>query len=324
MALDDALIFAYVFGGPDRAKAVNDREVDSWTSGSGWIWVHLERTNEKTETWLREIAGLDPLAVEALLAEETRPRSVSIGDGLLVILRGVNLNVGAEPEDMIAIRIWIDATRIITLRARRLMAAQDVRENIDRGDVPAAPGALLVELSNFLIDRMAPVLDELNDAVDQVEQDVLEAPSQELRSKLSHLRRQSISLRRFLAPQREVLARLHGERTPLFSDLDRSRLREVQDRLTRYIEELDSARDRAAVTQEELSGRISDQMNKNMYVLSLVAGIFLPLGLLTGLLGINVGGMPGAQDNSAFAIVCIILVVMAGAVLWLFRRMRML
>ncbi|NNM01168.1 MAG: zinc transporter ZntB, partial [Gammaproteobacteria bacterium] len=143
-------------------------------------------------------------------------------------------------------------------------------------------------------------------------------------TKLSRLRRQAISLRRFLAPMREVFSRLQAERIDNFSDLDRSRLRETTDRLTRYVEELDAARDRAAVTQEELAGRISDQMNRNMYVLSIVAGIFLPLGLLTGLLGINVGGIPGTQSHWGFMIVCIILVLLTGAVLWLFRRMQLL
>ena len=153
---------------------------------------------------------------------------------------------------------------------------------------------------------------------------MLEAPGHELRTKLSRNRRQAISLRRFLAPLREVLTRLYTDRTPLFDDMSRSHLREIADRLTRYIEELDSARDRAAITQEELAGRLADEMNKNMYVLSIVAGIFLPLGLLTGLLGINVGGIPGTQSNWAFAIVCIILVGLAVTVLWLFRRFRIL
>lgn len=324
MSIQTALINAFVFDGSKTARAVDAREVESWTPGSGWLWVHLDRTSDETEPWLRDVAGLDPLAVEALLAEETRPRSVTNGDGLLVILRGVNLNIGADPEDMVAVRIWVDAHRIITLRARRLMAAQDLRASIECGNVPPTPGALLVELADHLIERMAPVLDELSDAVDQLEEDVLEAPSHELRPRLSQLRRQAISLRRFLTPQREVLARLYADRTALFSDLDRNRMREVQDRLTRYVEELDSARDRAAVTQEELVGRISDQMNKNMYVLSLVAGVFLPLGLLTGLLGINVGGVPGEKNDWAFEIVCVILVALAGVVLWLFRRMRLL
>ncbi len=324
MSLDDALICAYAFDGSEQAVALDASGLLAWSGDSGWLWIHLERRSDATELWLRDRANLDPLVVEALLAEETRPRAVSVGDGLMVILRGVNLNVGADPEDMVSIRLWIDPTCVISLRARRLMAAQDLRDRIDQGQTPPTPGGLLVQLAGLLIDRMGPVLDDLSDAVDQVEEDVLQAPGHELRSRLSQLRRQAISLRRFLAPQREVLLRLHGERTPLFNDLDCSRLREIMDRLTRYIEELDSARDRAAVTQEELSGRIADQMNRNMYALSLVAGIFLPLGLLTGLLGINVGGMPGVNSNWAFTVVCVILLVLAAGVLWLFRQLRLL
>lgn len=324
MAIDRALIYGYVFGRGDRAEAVKSRGVQEWQPGNGWLWVHLDRTSDQSEKWLRSSTHLDPLAIEALLAEEPRPRCVAIGDGLLVILRGVNLNVGADPEDMVSIRMWIDPNKVISLRARRLMAASDLREAIDRGEAPATPGAMLVEIAGLLIDRMGPVLDALNDAVDEVEESVLDSPSQELRSKLSRLRRQAITLRRFLAPQREVIARLQTDKTPLLSDVDRSVLREVADRLTRYIEELDSARDRAAVTQEELGGRISDQMNRNMYLLSIVAGIFLPLGLLTGLLGMNVGGIPGVNSESGFIVVCIVLGVLAAAMLWLFRFMKIM
>ena len=73
--------------------------------------------------------------------------------------------------------------------------------------------------------------------------------------------------------------------------------------MTRFIEDLDSARDRAAVTQEELQTRLSDQMNKTMYLLTVVATLLLPASLLTGLLGINVGGVPGVESNWAFAVV---------------------
>jgi zinc transporter len=100
-------------------------------------------------------------------------------------------------------------------------------------------------------------------------------------------------------------------------------LREAADRLARYVEDLDALRERAAVTQEELTSRFSEQMNRTMYILSLVAAVFLPLGLLTGLLGINVGGMPGTDSNWAFAIVCAILILLAGAGVWAFRRLRL-
>ena len=324
MAINDALICAYAFDDSGRAVAIDSGALESRTTAAGWLWIHLDRTNQATEHWLRDSAGLEPLVIEALLEEETRPRCASIGDGLLVILRGVNLNVGADPEDMVSIRVWVDADRVITLRNRKVMAVQDLRDAIEKGDVPATPGALLIDIAAYMIDRMGPVLADLNDAVDELEEEVLEAPGHELRTKLSKIRRQAISLRRFLAPLREVLTRLQTDRTPLFDDMNRSHLREIADRLTRYVEELDSARDRAAITQEELAGRMADAMNKNMYVLSIVAGIFLPLGLLTGLLGINVGGIPGTENSWAFTIVCAILVGLAVAVLWLFRRFRIL
>ena len=76
-------------------------------------------------------------------------------------------------------------------------------------------------------------------------------------------------------------------------------IREIAERTSRFVEDIDAAKDRAAITQEELNSRLSEQMNKAMYVLSIVAAIFLPLGLLTGLLGINVGGIPGAENKWA-------------------------
>ncbi len=86
------------------------------------------------------------------------------------------------------------------------------------------------------------------------------------------------------------------------------------------MEDLDSARDRAAVTQEELNSRLSEAMNQKMYVVALVAAIFLPPGLLPGLLGINVGGIPGAENQLAFTLVCVLLLGLAGVQVWALRR----
>jgi len=96
----------------------------------------------------------------------------------------------------------------------------------------------------------------------------------------------------------------------------------VYDRLPRYIEDLDAARERAAVTQEELVSRLSEQMDKRMYVLSIVAAIFLPLGFLTGLLGINVGGIPGAEYKAGFAIFCLLLVGLIIAEVIIFKKKK--
>jgi zinc transporter len=243
-------------------------------------------------------------------------------DGMLLILRGVNLNPGMDPEDMISIRFWIDANRIITLRHRRVMAIDDLRQAVEAGSGPVSPGGFLEDLSDRLVLRMGTVIADVDDSVDALEDEVLTEQSYDLRQKIAGIRRTAISMRRYLAPQRDVMARLYNEKVDWLDETTRMRLREIADRTTRYVEDLDAIRDRATVTQEELNNRLAEQMNKTMYVLSIVAGIFLPLGLLTGLLGINVGGIPGTENPLAFTLICILLVVIAGGLVWLFRRMK--
>jgi zinc transporter len=323
MGEPDGLISAYVLDGRGGGREVGWAEIDTWQPQAGCLWVHLDRTGTESRRWLTERSGIDPLACEALLADETRPRSTRIGDGLLAILRGVNLNPGADPEDMVSLRMWVEASRVVSLRMRRIMATDDIRKSIAEGSGPTSAPDFLARVAACLIDRMGPVLAEIDDQVDELEDHVLTAESQELRTRLGAYRRQAISLRRYLAPQRDALARLQAESLPWLGDLQRAHLREILDRVTRYVEDLDAIRERGAVLQEELSSRHAEQMNRTMYVLSLVAAVFLPLGLVTGLLGINVGGIPWADNPHGFALVTAILVVIVGALLWFFRRRRL-
>jgi zinc transporter len=316
----DGLVFAYLLDGKGGAKAVGWEFIKSWKPADGLLWVHLDYTGAQAKLWLDEVSGLDPVTREALRAEETRPRSVINQKGLMLMLRGVNLNPGADPEDMVSIRLWLDQNRIISLRQRKVMAVDAVRKRWSLATVRR-----IQPLSWLISQTTSPpewgaVLSDLDDAVDSLEDEVLTAESYELRAKIGSLRREAISLRRFLAPQRDAMARLHTERVSWLDELNRIRLREIADRITRYVEDLDSARDRAAVVQEELNSRLSEQMNKTMYVLSIVAGIFLPLGLITGLLGINVGGIPGTASQWAFAFVCACLIAVGIVQVFVFKR----
>jgi zinc transporter len=148
---------------------------------------------------------------------------------------------------------------------------------------------------------------------------MLEGGQSSLRFELASLRRQAITLRRYLSPQREALGRLVSEKVEWIDDAHRMRIREITDRLIRDMEDLDAVRERAAVSQEELLSRLSEQLNQRMYVLSIVAAIFLPLGFLTGLLGINVGGMPGSDNPQAFWIFSALLLIAVVMQLLVFR-----
>ncbi len=321
--LDEAsLLGAFLLDGKGGGKPLKWKGILSWKPEDGPLWIHLDRKAQDAQKWLRKRSGLDPLVCSALLSEDPRPRAHVTGDGLMVILRGVNLNPGEEPDDMISVRIWADADRIITLRSPRLLAVSDVRERLDAGTGPHNSAEMLTAIAERLTERMAPVIDNLDDLVDGIEEKVIEEPDANLRRSLSEIRRQAISLRRYIAPQREAMVHLQNATLDWLSPNDLASFRETGDRTMRYVEDLDELRDRAMVIHEEISARASEQMNKTMYVLSLVAGVFLPLGFVTGLLGINVGGMPGVDSHSAFTIVCLVLAGLAGLALWLFHRMK--
>jgi zinc transporter len=318
----EALICAYQLDGKGGGKALDWQAINSQQEMTGTVWIHLDYTAPSAHEWLEQHSGLDEISVATLLAEETRPRSIPVADGLLLTLRGVNTNPGADPEDMVAVRIWTDGRRIISTRRRRLLSMFDIKEAIQAGKGPCTVSEFIVDVSARLIERMADVIDDIDDAVDGFEDKVLVTEGAQLRSEIAQIRREAISLRRYLAPQREAMTRLYNERIEWLDDLSRMQLREIADRTTRYIEDLDSARERASVTQEELLSRLSEQMNNRMYILSIVAALFLPLGFLTGLLGINVAGIPGENYEPAFLVFVCFLLIVLGFQVWILKRKR--
>jgi zinc transporter len=321
---DNGLIAAYLLDGNGGGRRLDWEQINAWQPEDGVLWVHLVRDADDSREWLNGRSGLDPLVVEALLAESTRPRTAQIGDGALLFLRGVNLNPGADPEDMVSIRLWFDAHRIVSVRMRRLLSVDDLRNAIDRGRGPLGVGDFIATLAAALAERMSGVIADIEDAVDWLQDSVLEAESRRQRSELNALRREIIALRRYLAPQRDALSRLMHVKADWITERDQLHLREEADRVARYVEDLDAARERAAVTQEELGNRLTEQMNTRMYVLSVVAAIFLPLGFLTGLFGINVGGIPLADDPRGFVEIMMLLGLITGLQVLIFRWRRWL
>jgi len=320
---NEGLIYAFILDGNGGGKPADWQGIRSWQAADGPIWVHLDYTAENSRTWMLNESNVDEIAAESLLNEETRPRATMIGDAMLLSLRGVNLNPGSNAEDMVSIRMWLNEHRVITTRRRTLLSAADIAASLKAGNGPKTTGEFLVDCSGRITTRMEAVVEDLEDRSAQMEEDVIEdIGNSTLRNELSSIRRETIILRRYLAPQREAMIKLSSAIVPWLGNNDHLRLREVTDQLVRYIEDLDSIRDRASVTQEELANKQSEQMNSRMYVLSLVAAIFLPLGFFTGLLGINIGGIPGADNPEAFLLFILILVVIVIFQVLYFKKKR--
>jgi zinc transporter len=318
------LIFSCALDGAGNARELTWPEVKTWSSQEETLWVHGDRTHADIQQWLQKESGINPLVVDALLAEETRPRITNFDDSILLILRGVNFNPGAEPDDMVSIRLYIDAYRIVSVRHRPLMTIKDIYSSFAIHNGPISSGDFLTVLTDRLMERMAPVIGQLDEAIDDIEDQMIEQASHQLRSRLGGLRRQAISLRRYIAPQREVIAQLQLAQVTWLSSAHRAKIREVADYLIRYVEDLDAARERMGVMQEELTGKLSEQMNKTMYILTVLAGIFLPITFVTGLLGINVGGIPGSEDPWAFTMVCLTLTSAGLLLVGIFRWLKWL
>lgn len=315
--------FAYALNGPHAGRKLDGEEAPVVLRDQTLGWVHLAADDPETRGWIdANLSYLDETITEALLAPATRPRATALENGLLVVLRGVNLNEGKDPEDMVSIRIWADAERIVTLAVQRVRALEDISASIEAGEGPETAGQFLAMLAERLNARLEPLVHELDQETDALEEEVIGAPGQVLRKRIVEMRLQVIELRRHASPQRQALSALEDIRTPLLDIDDLRHLSESRERLTRQVENLDEMRDSLAVLREELSSQLSDRLNRNMYILSILSAIFLPLGFLTGLLGINVGGMPGADNPNAFWIVSGGLAVLVAIQLFVLRRLK--
>jgi zinc transporter len=320
----DGLVSGLLLDGKGGAREVEWPEIQHWTPDQGVLWVHLNRTKDEAEHYVREQAGLDDVVIDALLATDTRPRMVTHGAGMIVIMRGINLNPGADPEDMISIRIWVEKKRIVSTRSRRSLATRDVQEALARGQGPKDEVDCLFELAKALHLRVTHVIDELSDAVDALEEQVVDGEISKVRDDLSQARKRAISLRRHLAPQREAFTRLQAERHEMLDGMDSVHFREIADETTRFVEELDTIRERASVVQDEVMNRLTERQNRNSYVLTVVAAIMLPLSFITSLFGVSLSNIPLSDDPNAFWILVGMLVVLIAAEVALFRWTRWL
>jgi zinc transporter len=311
------VLHVFAFDGEGRGRPAQEVAAPK----DGFHWVHLDIADPSAPQCLLAQLGLAPWTADLLLAADTRPRCDMYGEAALVNLRGINHNPGDEPEDMVSLRMWVESSRLISARMRRLHAVEDVREAIaeDRARAPT-PGALVALIAMRLVDRMTPTITELNDAVDGFEEQVLDDARVISRAELAQHRRTAILIRRFVAPQREALNRLALEVVPWSTEADRRRFREAADMTTRAAEELDAARERAALVQDQITDARAQALNRSILILSVAAVVFLPLNLLAGMFGMNVGGIPFSESPWGFWIITAILALIGGVGGWLFKR----
>lgn len=289
---------------------------------TGCRWVHLDCSDSEGRDWLSHLEGIPDTVIEALFAEETRPRTVKMGVGLLLTLRGVNLNPESNPSDMVSLRMWVTPHFIVSSRRRKLLSVQDVVQDLANNEGPVNSADIVATLTETLTGRMATVITSLEDGLADLEESIGEGIESDQRDSLVQRRLEIIRLRRFLVPQKDAIIKLAQESLTWMTTHQTAQVQEAANDITRYVEGLESLRERCLLMQEEFANIQAEKMNARMYVLSILSGIFMPLGFLTGLFGINIGGMPGTESGDAFWLFCIALVVLGGGQFVLMRKSR--
>ena len=308
----EAFIFGFDFL-PDGSVAKVDWASSKSTAGlvpsQGWRWLHFNRLAAETRSWLETSSDLNEAVIAALLQTESRPRCAPYEDGLLLNLRGINHNPGAEPEDMISVRIWATQNLVLSMRSYPVKAIHDVRDGIGR-DVPGTPAALLARIASRLVDYIDPVVEQLKDEVDEFEEVMLSEHGQLTPPRAGRIPADDPAAAPLCAATdgSHAAASAGGadaprRRAPGFDDDDQVTLRDTTDHIMRIAEELDSIRERAAVIQDQVAGQRQEQVNKRLLALSIVSAIFLPLSYVTGLLGMNLAGIPYHEEPWSFGVV---------------------
>ncbi|MES3099741.1 CorA family divalent cation transporter [Sphingomonas faeni] len=284
------------------------------------VWVHLSTTAEHAQTWLRDEAKLLDYVVDALTATETRPRCEAVGDGAFLNLRGRSKEE-LDTSDMLAsVRIWAVKGRVFSVTRKPLIAVAEVEKMVERSEI-RDPGDLIAAFATAITADLDPDVATLGDELDDCEEQLDANRVFELRRTVSKVRVAAIGYKRFLSPQRAALEKLAALPGDWLADDDRLHLAAAADRAARMAEELESIRERSALVHETLTDLRAEQIDNRSLIISIAAMVFLPLTFLTGLYGMNVKGLPFAEEPWAFdAIAAACVVIAVGVVAYFSMR----
>lgn len=286
-------------------------------------WLHLNYTHRKSAEWLQSTTQIPDAVRDALAGDSMRPRVSRLGDGFMIVLRSVNHNSDARRDQLVVMRVFINDKLIVSTRRRKVSAVDEVLTDLQNGNGPIDCGSWLVDICDALTDHTSEFIEDLHDKIIELE-DALLDQRMPARGELGLLRKQLIVMRRYMAPQRDVYARLASEKLAWMDDTERRRMQEIADRLGRGLDDLDAGVARTAILADEVASAMAESMNRRTYTMSLMAMIFLPATFLTGLFGVNLGGIPGGEWRYGFSIFCLLLVALAVGVAGYLRKRRWL
>jgi len=312
----------YFFDGKGGVEEVGVDNADAAPNGKGFYAVVGHSGTPEFRLWLKQHLG-DSHA-ETMTAPDARARCTVFEDRATLVLRVARRNADPDEIKRQPLTVWIEKGRIIIASRAHLPELFGLEQWKQSRHAPVSLADFVARMGLRAADRLEPLVEHVGNVLDDLEEEVMNERMAELQARLTRVRRTVISLRRMIWPQRDVLNTLEIEDLSYFTEWDRARLREATARTTRLGEELQSLSERAALVHEQIIDARSERMNRTMLVLTSVTVVAMPMTVVSGLLGMNVAGIPFSQNPEAFWFVVLGLAALGTGMVWFMHKRRWL
>jgi len=321
------LICGFVFSNDGVGQAIGADQALHWLSDplqtQGFAWLHFNLSQVSTEKWLRQHLNLSSVFYETL-REASRSTRVELDDGTLVaVVNDVHYDFSFEPSDISTLWLSVSEKLIVSARMQPLRSVDRLRDAVRRGVPMTSSVALLVHLMHDQGDVLANIVREITTRIDTIEDKLLAGRLETKRADLGISRRLLVRLQRLLAPEPAALFRLLKKPPPWIREADIEDLHQSSEEFNVALSDMAALQERIKLLQEEIAGRVAEANNRSLFVLTVVTVMALPINIIAGLLGMNVGGIPLADHPAGFWIVVAVIVSFTAVAAWIvFRKDR--
>lgn len=321
------LICGFQFDEVGRGISVDATQALQWLNtseaASGFIWLHFNLSNLAAEKWLRDNLALSDVFHESL-KDGSRSTRVELDDEVLIaVINDVHYDFAFEPSDISTLWLSVSARLVVSARLQPLRSIDHLRDAVKKGISIQSSVALLVHLMHDQGDVLVSIVRQTTARVDTIEDQLLAGRLEAKRADLGSLRRLLVRLQRLLAPEPAALFRLLRLPPDWIREEDIEDLRQSTEEFNVAISDMTSLQERIKLLQEEIAGRVAEANNRSLFILTIVTVLPLPINIITGMLGMNVGGIPLAEHPMGFWIVVAFITAITLLAGWLaFRQTK--
>lgn len=286
-----------------------------------FVWLHFDLTDASALSWMQSNLPLVPEFYEALREGSRSTRIEDAQSNLVAVINDVAYEFAFDPSEIATLWMHVSPRLAVSARAHPLKSIDRLRESVRQGARFDSTVALLNHLMNDQGDVLVRIVREATMRVDDIEDRLLGGRLPEQRSQLGKLRRVLVRLQRLLAPEPSALFRLLRTPPPWIASHDLEDLRQATEEFSLVLRDLSALQERIKLLQEEIAAQVSEQTNRSLFTLTMVTVLALPINILTGAFGMNVGGVPLAESRHGFLIMVLVVAAFtAVAAFFAFRR----